>query len=157
MNTIVLWVGKTKDKRLVSLIDDYTDRINRYHRFEIQMIPDIKNKGKMSEKLQRQKEGQLIIKKINPGDWVVLLDEKGKSLDSVNFAKYIISKRSSSFKRFVFVIGGPFGISEEVYSKGNEKIALSSMTFSHQMVRLFFLEQLYRTNTILNNEPYHNQ
>ena len=157
MNTIVLWVGKTKDKRLVSLIDDYTDRINRYHRFEIQMIPDIKNKGKMSEKLQRQKEGQLIIKKINPGDWVVLLDEKGKSLDSVNFAKYIISKRSSSFKRFVFVIGGPFGISEEVYSKGNEKIALSSMTFSHQMVRLFFLEQLYRANTILNNEPYHHQ
>ena len=153
----MIWVGKTKDKRLVSLIDEYTDRINRYHRFEIQMIPDIKNKGKMSEKLQRQKEGQLIIKKINPGDWVVLLDEKGKSLDSVNFAKYIISKRSSSFKRFVFVIGGPFGISEEVYSKGNEKIALSSMTFSHQMVRLFFLEQLYRANTILNNEPYHHQ
>ena len=157
MNTIVLCVGKTKDKRLASLIDDYSDRINRYHRFEIQIIPDIKNKGKMSEKLQRQKEGQLILKKFNPGDWIVLLDEKGKSLDSVNFAKYIISKRSSSLKRFVFVIGGPFGISEEVYSIGNEKIALSSMTFSHQMVRLFFLEQLYRTNTILNNEPYHNQ
>ena len=157
MNTILLWVGKTKDKRLVSLIDEYTDKINRYHRFEIQMIPDIKNKGKISEKLQRQKEGQLILKKINPGDWVVLLDAKGKSLDSVSFAKYIISKRSSSFKRLVFVIGGPFGISEEVYSKGNEKIALSSMTFSHQMVRLFFLEQLYRANTILNNEPYHHQ
>ena len=95
MNTIVLWVGKTKDKRLVSLIDDYTDRINRYHRFEIQMIPDIKNKGKMSEKLQRQKEGQLILKKINPGDWVVLLDAKGKSLDisvdkfsNMTFVKY---------------------------------------------------------------------
>ena len=121
------------------------------------MIPEIKNKGKMSEKLQRQKEVQLILKKFNPGDWIVLLDEKGKSIDSVNFAKYIISKRSSSFERFVFVIRGPFGISEEVYSKGNEKIALSSMTFSHLMVRLFFLEQLYHTKTILNNESYHNQ
>ena len=121
------------------------------------MIPKIRNKEKKSEKLQRQKEVQLILKKFNPGDWIVLLDEKGKSLDSVNFVKYIISKKSSSFKRFVFVIRGPFRISEEVYSKGNEKIALSSMTFSHQMVRLFFIEQLYLTNTILNYEPYHNQ
>ena len=117
------------------------------------MIPKIRNKGKMSEKLKRQKEVQLILKKFNQGDWIALFDEKGKSLDSVNFAKYIISKRSSSFKGFVFVIRGPFGISEEIYSKENEKIALSSMTFSHQMVRLFFLEQLYRTITIPNNKP----
>ena len=155
MNTILLWVGKTNDKRLVSIIEDFSSRINRYQRFEIQMIPELKNKAKMSEKIQRQKEGRLILKKFDPGDWVVLLDKKGKSLDSVSFAKYINTKRSSSFKRLVLVIGGPYGFSEEVYSKGNEKIALSSMTFSHQMVRLFILEQLYRANTILNNEPYH--
>ena len=157
MNTILIWVGKTKDKRLVSLIEDYFYRINRYQRFEIQIIPELKNKGKMSEKLQRQKEGQFIIKNFNDGDWVVLLDEKGKSLDSVSFAKYINAKRSSSQKRVVFVIGGPYGFSEEVYSRGNEKMALSDMTFSHQMVRLFFLEQLYRANTILNKESYHHQ
>ena len=157
MNTILIWLGKTNNKRLVSLMEDYSNRINRYHRFEIHMIPDLKNKGKMREKFQIQKEGQLILKKFIPGDLVILLDKKGKSLSSIGFAKYINTKRLSSYKRLVFVIGGPYGFSEEVYSKGNEKIALSSMTFTHQMVRLFFLEQLYRANTILNNEPYHHQ
>ena len=157
MNTILIWLGKTNNKRLVSLMEDYSNRIKRYNRFEIQMIPDLKNKGKMSEKFRRQKEGQLILKKIIPGDLVILLDEKGKSLSSVGFAKYINAKRLSSYIRMVFVIGGPYGFSEEVCSKGNEKIALSSMTFPHQMVRLFLLEQLYRANTILNNEAYHHQ
>ena len=111
----------------------------------------------MSENIQKQKEGQLIIEKLKAGDWVVLLDEKGKSFNSIYFSQYINAKRSSSHKRMVFVVGGPYGFSEEMYYRGQEKIALSNMTFSHQMVRLFFLEQLYRANTILNNEPYHHK
>ena len=138
-------------------MEDYTKRINRYHRLDIQIIPELKNKGKMSENIQKQKEGQLIIEKLKAGDWVVLLDEKGKSFNSIGFSQYINAKRSSSHKRMVFVLGGPYGFSEKMYARGQEKIALSSMTFSHQMVRLFFLEQLYRANTLLNNEPYHHK
>ena len=138
-------------------MEDFTKRINRYHRFDIQIIPELKNKGKMSENIQKQKEGQLIIEKLKAGDWVVLLDEKGKSFNSIYFSQYINAKRSSSHKRMVFVVGGPYGFSEEMYYRGQEKIALSNMTFSHQMVRLFFLEQLYRANTLLNNEPYHHK
>ena len=138
-------------------MEDYTKRINRYHRLDIQIIPELKNKGKMSENIQKQKEGQLIIEKLKAGDWVVLLDEKGKSFNSIYFSQYINAKRSSSHKRMVFVVGGPYGFSEEMYDRGQEKIALSNMTFSHQMVRLFFLEQLYRANTLLNNEPYHHK
>lgn len=138
-------------------MEDYTKRINRYHRLDIQIIPELKNKGKMSENIQKQKEGQLIIEKLKAGDWVVLLDEKGKSFNSIGFSQYINAKRSSSHKRMVFVVGGPYGFSEEMYDRGQEKIALSNMTFSHQMVRLFFLEQLYRANTLLNNEPYHHK
>jgi 23S rRNA (pseudouridine1915-N3)-methyltransferase len=150
-------VGKNNDSRLISLMEDYTKRINRYHRLDIQIIPELKNKGKMSENIQKQKEGQLIIEKLKAGDWVVLLDEKGKSFNSIYFSQYINAKRSSSHKRMVFVVGGPYGFSEEMYYRGQEKIALSNMTFSHQMVRLFFLEQLYRANTLLNNEPYHHK
>lgn len=157
MQTLLLLVGKTNDSLLISLMEDYTQRINRYQRFEIQIIPELKNKGKMTENIQKQKEGQLIVEKIKGGDWVVLLDEKGKSFDSIGFSKYLNSKRSSSQKRLIFIVGGPYGFSEEVYAIAHEKIALSSMTFSHQMVRLFFLEQLYRANTLLNNEPYHHQ
>ena len=138
-------------------MEDYTKRINRYHRFDIQIIPELKNKGKMSENIQKQKEGQLIIEKLKAGDWVVLLDEKGKSFNSIGFSQYINAKRSRSHKRMVFVLGGPYGFSEKMYARGQEKIALSSMTFSHQMVRLIFLEQLYRANTLLNNEPYHHK
>ena len=157
MHTLLVMVGKNNDSRLISLMDDYTKRINRYHRLDIQIIPELKNKGKMSENIQKQKEGQLIIEKLKVGDWVVLLDEKGKSFNSICFSQYINAKRSNSHKRMVFVIGGPYGFSEEMYDRGQEKIALSNMTFSHQMVRLFFLEQLYRANTLLNNEPYHHK
>lgn len=157
MHTLLVLVGKTNDPRMISMMEDYTKRINRYHRLDIQIIPEIKNKGKMSEKIQKQKEGQLIIEKLKVGDWVILLDEKGKSFDSIGFSQYINNKRSGSHKRQVFVVGGPYGFSEEMYGRGQEKIALSNMTFSHQMVRLFFLEQLYRANTILNNEPYHHK
>ena len=157
MHTILVLTGKNTDPRLISLMDDYTKRIKRYHSFETQIITDIKNKGKMCENIQKQKEGRLIIDKLKVGDWIVLLDEKGKSFDSIGFSKYINAKRSSSHKRLVFILGGPYGFSEEMYSRGHQKIALSSMTFSHQMVRLFFLEQLYRANTLLNNEPYHHK
>ena len=157
MHTLLLLVGKTNDPRMISLMEDYTTRINRYHRLDIQIIPEIKNKGKMSKNTQKQKEGELIIEKLKTGDWVILLDEKGKSFDSIGFSQYINVKRSGTHKRMVFVVGGPYGFSEALYARGQEKIALSSMTFSHQMVRLFFLEQLYRANTILKNEPYHHK
>jgi len=157
MQTLLLLVGKTNDSRLISLMEDFAQRINRYHRFEIQIIPEIKNKGKMSEIIQKQMEGKLIFEKIKGGDWIVLLDEKGKSFNSIGFSKYINSKRLSSHKRLIYIVGGPYGFSEEVYAKAHEKIALSRMTFPHQMVRLFFLEQLYRANTLLNNEPYHHK
>ena len=157
MYTLLVLVGKTNDPRIISLIEEYTKRINRYHRLDIQVIPELKNRGKISEKIQRQKEGAMVLEKLKTSDWVILLDEKGKGFDSIDFSKYINTRRSGSHKRMVFVIGGPYGFSEEMYARGKEKIALSSMTFSHQMIRVFFLEQLYRANTLLNNEPYHHK
>ncbi|MCH1453977.1 MAG: 23S rRNA (pseudouridine(1915)-N(3))-methyltransferase RlmH [Flavobacteriaceae bacterium] len=157
MHTLLVLVGKTNDSRMISLMEDYTKRINRYHRLDIQVVPELKNKGKMSEKIQKQKEGALILEKLKAGDWVILLDEKGKTFDSIGFSQYINTRRSGSHKRMVFIVGGPYGFSEEMYARGQEKIALSSMTFSHQMIRVFFLEQLYRANTLLNNEPYHHK
>jgi 23S rRNA (pseudouridine1915-N3)-methyltransferase len=157
MHTLLVLVGKTNDSRIISLIEDYTKRINRYHRLDIQVVPELKNKGKMSEKIQKQKEGALILEKLKAGDWVILLDEKGKTFDSIGFSQYINTRRSGSHKRMVFIVGGPYGFSEEMYARGQEKITLSSMTFSHQMIRVFFLEQLYRANTLLNNEPYHHK
>ena len=153
----MILVGKNNDSRLISLMEDYIKRIRKNNRLDIQIIPELKKKGKISEKLQKQKEGKLIIEKLKVGDWIVLLDEKGKLYDSIGFSEYIKAKRSSSNKRLVFVIGGPYGFSEEIYTKCHEKITLSRMTFSHQMVRLFFLEQLYRANSILNNESYHHK
>jgi 23S rRNA (pseudouridine1915-N3)-methyltransferase len=157
MHTLLVLVGKTNDSRMMCLLEDYTKRINRYHRLDIQVVPELKNKGKMSEKIQKQKEGALILEKLKAGDWVILLDEKGKTFDSIGFSQYINTRRSGSHKRMVFIVGGPYGFSEEMYARGQEKITLSSMTFSHQMIRVFFLEQLYRANTLLNNEPYHHK
>ena len=157
MHTLLVLVGKTNDSRMISLMEDYTKRINRYHRLDIQVVPELKNKGKMSEKIQKQKEGALILEKLKAGDWVILLDEKGKTFDSIGFSQYINTRRSGSHKRMVFIVGGPYGFSEEMYARGQEKVALSSMTFSHPLIRVFFLEQLYRANTLLNNEPYHHK
>ena len=157
MHTLLVLVGKTNDSRIISLMEDYIKRINRYHRLEIQIVPELKKKGKISEKIQKQKEGASILEKLKPGDWTIILDERGKSFDSVSFSKYISNRRSCAHKRMVFVVGGPYGFSDEIYDRCQEKIALSSMTFSHQMVRLFLLEQLYRANTLLNNEPYHHK
>lgn len=151
----LLVVGKTDDKRLQALVDDYSKRLKHYVKFETEAIPDLKNTKALDENQQKNREGELILKKITASDEVVLLDEKGISFTSEKFSDFIQKKLNGGKKRLVFVIGGPYGFSEEVYKRANEKLSLSKMTFSHQMVRLFFTEQLYRAFTILRNEPYH--
>jgi 23S rRNA (pseudouridine1915-N3)-methyltransferase len=157
MNIKLLAVGKTDNKNLQSLIDDYTKRLSFYIKFEMEIIPDLKNVKNLSEAQQKEKEGELILSKLSPTDELILLDENGSSFSSVRFSEALQKKMNSGIKTLVFVIGGPYGFSEDVYRKANGKIALSAMTFSHQMVRLFFIEQLYRGFTILRNEPYHHQ
>jgi 23S rRNA (pseudouridine1915-N3)-methyltransferase len=150
-------IGKTDNKNLQSLLDDYIKRLSFYIKFSIDIIPDIKNVKNLSEDQQKQKEGELILSKLNGTDVLILLDENGKQFDSVNFSEYLQKHMNSGIKQLVFVIGGPYGFSEEVYNKANGKLSLSKMTFSHQMIRLFFIEQLYRGFTILKNEPYHHK
>ncbi|WP_422860204.1 23S rRNA (pseudouridine(1915)-N(3))-methyltransferase RlmH [Flagellimonas sp. S174] len=157
MQITVLAIGKTDSKELASLIDEYKKRLGRYIKFELLVIPDLKNNKNLSESQQKTKEGKLILAQIETSDLVVLLDEKGKQFTSVSFSHYLQKKMNSGLKRLVFVIGGPYGFGDIVYERCNEKISLSSMTFSHQMVRLFAVEQLYRAFTILRNEPYHHQ
>jgi 23S rRNA (pseudouridine1915-N3)-methyltransferase len=157
MNIKLIAVGKTDHKNLQLLIDEYQKRLSFYIKFELEIIPDIKNVKNLSESQQKEKEGELILSKLGPTDQLVLLDENGKSFSSIDFATALQKKMNSGIKTLVFVIGGPYGFSSEVYSKAQGKIALSAMTFSHQMVRLFFIEQLYRAFTILKNEPYHHQ
>jgi 23S rRNA (pseudouridine1915-N3)-methyltransferase len=157
MNIKLIAIGKTDNKALQSLIDDYTKRLSFYIKFELDIIPDIKNVKNLSESQQKEKEGELILAKIAPTDQLILLDENGKNYSSLGFSEELQKKMNSGVKALVFVIGGPYGFSETVYAKAQGKIALSLMTFSHQMVRLFFIEQLYRGFTILRNEPYHHQ
>ncbi len=157
MNIKLLAIGKTDNKALQTLIDDYTKRLSFYVKFDLEIIADIKNVKNLSEKQQKEKEGELILSKIGSTDHLVLLDENGKTFSSVGFADELQKKMNTGIKTLVFVIGGPYGFSEEVYKKANGKISLSAMTFSHQMVRLFIIEQIYRGFTILKNEPYHHQ
>ncbi len=157
MNIKLLAIGKTDNKALQTLIDDYTKRLGFYVKFDLEVIPDIKNVKNLSEKQQKEKEGELILSKIGPTDQLILLDENGKEFSSVGFADDLQKKMNSGIKTLVFVIGGPYGFSEEVYKAAKGKISLSRMTFSHQMVRLFVIEQIYRGFTILRNEPYHHQ
>jgi 23S rRNA (pseudouridine1915-N3)-methyltransferase len=157
MKIKLLAIGKTDDKNLLKLIETYQNRLKHYVKFEISIIPDIKNVKNLSEKQQKEKEGELILKQLQPTDELILLDEKGKDFRSLEFAKYLQKKMNSGIKQLVIVIGGPYGFSEEVYKKSNGKISLSKMTFSHQMIRLFLVEQLYRGFTILKNEPYHHE
>ncbi|RRJ90033.1 23S rRNA (pseudouridine(1915)-N(3))-methyltransferase RlmH [Paenimyroides tangerinum] len=157
MNIKLLAIGKTDNKALQTLIDDYTKRLSFYVKFDLEIIADIKNVKNLSEKQQKEKEGELILSKIGSTDHLVLLDENGKTFSSVGFADELQKKMNAGIKTLVFVIGGPYGFSEEVYKKANGKISLSAMTFSHQMVRLFIIEQIYRGFTILKNEPYHHQ
>ncbi|WP_339710217.1 23S rRNA (pseudouridine(1915)-N(3))-methyltransferase RlmH [uncultured Kriegella sp.] len=155
MTIKLLAIGKTDSNQLQQLISEYQNRLKHYIKFELEIIPDIKNVKNLSEIQQKTKEGALILKKLNPTDVVVLLDENGKQFTSVTFSEYLQKKMNSGMKQLVFVIGGPYGFSDALYQKAQGKISLSKMTFSHQMVRLFVVEQLYRAFTILKNEPYH--
>ena len=157
MNLKLIAIGKTDNKALQTLIDDYQKRLSFYIKFELEIITDIKNVKNLSETQQKEKEGELILSKITATDHLILLDENGKSFSSVSFSEFLQKKMNAGIRTLVFVIGGPYGFSQTVYQKAVGKISLSEMTFSHQMVRLFFIEQLYRGFTILKNEPYHHQ
>ncbi len=157
MTIKLIAIGKTDNKELQSLINDYQKRLGFYIKFSLEIIPGIKNAKNLSENQQKQREGDLILSKLNTSDVLLLLDENGKQLDSVGFSEYLQKHMNSGIKQLVFVIGGPYGFSEDVYNKANGKLSLSKMTFSHQMVRLFIIEQLYRGFTILRNEPYHHR
>jgi len=157
MKIKLLAIGKTDDKNLQTLIETYQNRLKHYVNFEIEIIPDLKKVKSLSETQQKEKEGDFILKKLNPTDVLILLDEKGKEFRSVTFSEYLQKKMNAGIKQLVLVIGGPYGFSEEVYKKSQGKISLSKMTFSHQMIRLFIVEQIYRAFTILKNEPYHHE
>jgi 23S rRNA (pseudouridine1915-N3)-methyltransferase len=157
MNIKLIAIGKTDNKQLQTLIEDYQKRLSFYVKFDLDIIADIKNVKNLSELQQKEKEGELILSKVTPTDQLILLDENGKNFSSIEFSGELQKKMNSGIKTIVFVVGGPYGFSEMVYQKAQGKISLSKMTFSHQMVRLFFIEQLYRGFTILKNEPYHNQ
>lgn len=157
MNIKLLTIGKTDNKNFQSLIDEYTKRLSFYVKFELEIIQDIKNVKNLSEAQQKEKEGELILSKITPTDHLILLDENGKTFSSVGFSDFLQKKMNAGIKTLVFVIGGPYGFSETVYKQAVGKVSLSEMTFSHQMVRLFIIEQIYRGFTILRNEPYHHQ
>jgi 23S rRNA (pseudouridine1915-N3)-methyltransferase len=157
MKIKLLAIGKTDNKNLIALIDEYQNRLKHYVKFELEIIPDVKNVKNLSEVQQKEKEGKLILSKIQNTDQLVVLDDKGNTYTSIQFSKYLQKKMNSGIKQLVLAIGGPYGFSEAVYKKSSGKISLSEMTFSHQMIRLFVVEQLYRGFTILKNEPYHHE
>ena len=156
MKTVLTVVGKTTNKNIVACINDYVERIGHYMPFTLNVIPELKNTKSLSEQQQKEREGELILGTLQAGDVVVLLDEHGRELRSVDFARWLERKQLSA-RRLVFVIGGPYGFSPAVYQRADEQLSLSKMTFSHQMVRLVFTEQLYRACTIIRGEPYHHE
>lgn len=157
MTIKLLCIGKTDNRELKQLIETYKNRLQFYNKFQIEIIPDLKKTKNIDENQQKDKEGELILAKVQASDYLVLLDEKGKEFSSEKFSVYIQKRLNSGLKQLIFVIGGPYGFSQAVYQRADAKVALSQMTFSHQMVRLFFTEQLYRAFTILKNEPYHHR
>ena len=157
MNIKLIAIGKTDSAALQQLISTYEKRLVRYINFELQLLPDIKNSKSLTEELQKIKEGELILSNVESSHYLILLDERGKEYTSVAFADELQKKMNTSIKQLTFVIGGPYGFSQEVYNRANGKLSLSKLTFLHQMIRLFFIEQLYRAFTILRNEPYHHQ
>ncbi len=157
MKGVLIVVGKTTDKRFEAIVNEYVERICHYIPFAVEVIPELKNTKGLSQNEQKQREGELILKSLQAGDYVVLLDEHGSERSSMDFAAWMQKKMSAGPKRLVFIVGGPYGFSEEVHKRGNEEISLSRMTLSHQMVRMFFAEQIYRAMTILNCEPYHHE
>ena len=157
METVLYCIGKTDQVELAQLIERYQNRLKHYTKFSFHIVEDIKNSKNLSEKQQKEAEAKAIEKQLNPSDRVILLDENGKNFTSVAFSEWINKQQLSGVKRLVFLIGGPYGFAPSLYARAEQKIQLSSMTFSHQMVRLFFVEQLYRAHTILKNEPYHHR
>nr|WP_320059384.1 23S rRNA (pseudouridine(1915)-N(3))-methyltransferase RlmH [uncultured Bacteroides sp.] len=157
MKTILLVVGRTVEQHYITAINDYMERTKHFISFEMEVIPELKNTKNLTADQQKEKEGELICKAFQPGDVIVLLDEFGKEFRSVDFATWMERKLANVNKRLIFVIGGPYGFSQKVYQATHEKMSLSKMTFSHQMIRLIFVEQLYRAMTILNGGPYHHE
>ena len=158
MKIKLLAIGKTDDKRLQELIVEFQKRLKHYIKFEIEIIPDLKRVKNITVDQRKQKEGMLILNKIDVAtDQLILLDEKGHQFRSIEFSRFLQKKMNSGINQLVFTIGGPYGFSDEVYQKAQGKVSLSKMTFSHQMIRLFLVEQLYRAFTIIKNEPYHNE
>jgi len=157
MQVTLLCIGKTGKKFLEEGEQEYLKRLRHYISFQLQIIPDIKQAKNLSQSQIKQREGELILEKISPADTLILLDEKGKEYSSVDFSNYLQDQFNRGGKHIYFVVGGPYGFSDDVYQRSNGKISLSRMTFSHQMIRLFFIEQVYRAMTILKNEPYHHQ
>ena len=157
MKISLLVVGKTVEPYFVQGIEEYSKRLAHYVPFEMIVILELRNTKSLSTDQQKEREADLILKSLLPGDYIVLLDEHGKEFTSMQFASYLEKKMVNVAKRLVFVIGGPYGFSNRVYQAAHEKISLSKMTYSHQMIRLIFTEQLYRAMTILNNEPYHHE
>jgi 23S rRNA (pseudouridine1915-N3)-methyltransferase len=155
MKITLLLSGKTEDDHIIRGFNIYEQRLKHYISFETIVIPALKNTKALSIEQQKNREGELILKHIQSSDRVILLDENGKEYTSVGFSEFIQQQMNSGIKNLVFIVGGPYGFSDEIYKKANGKISLSKMTFSHQMVRLFFVEQVYRAMTILKNEPYH--
>lgn len=157
MEIILLTVGKTTQSFIIKGIEEYLKRLKRYISFQIVCIPDIRTTKSLTPDAQKDKEGESILDAISKSDYVVLLDERGREFTSTDFAEYIQKIMASGRKRAVFIIGGPYGFSKEVYSRADAKVSLSKMTFTHEMVRLFFTEQVYRAMTILRGEPYHHE
>lgn len=157
MQITLLCIGKTGKKFLEEGEETYLKRLKHYIPFSMQIIPDLKQAKNLSEEQIKQKEGELLLDKIQNSDTVILLDERGKHFSSVDFANYLQDLFNKGGKNLIFIIGGPYGFSDALYQRANGKVSLSAMTFSHQMIRLFFIEQVYRAMTILKNEPYHHQ
>jgi len=157
VNIKLIAVGKTDNPALQQLISTYEKRLSYYINFDLQLLPDIKNSKSLSEEQQKIKEGELILSYVEPSHHLILLDERGKEYTSIAFADELQKKMNTGIKQLTFVIGGPYGFSQAAYQRANSKLSLSKLTFSHQMIRLFFVEQLYRAFTILRNEPYHHQ
>ncbi len=157
MKIKLLAIGKTDDKNLQLLVQKYQNRLKHYIKFDLEIIPDLKNAKNLSEAEQKDREGELILSRITGTDQLILLDDKGESFSSVGFSKFMQKKMHTGIKQLVLVIGGPYGFSENVYQKAQGRLSFSKMTFSHQMIRLFVVEQIYRAFTILRNEPYHHE
>lgn len=157
MKTLLICIGKTNERYWQDAIEEYMKRLRKYSPFELIEIPDIRNTKSMTEQQIKQAEGENILRTLNSDDYVTLLDDKGQQHTSLQFAEWYQQRMSSGIKRLVFIVGGPYGFSQDIYKRANSKLSLSRLTFSHQLVRPIFLEQLYRAQTILHNEPYHHE